>query len=77
MALAIDKQTENRDLRNTCRDHLTLTMADAKKLESATPLAPTGFEAFLLLLHRFNGFPSPPSDRPATPASKPPEWSRT
>jgi hypothetical protein len=35
----IDKQTENRDLRNMYGDHLTLTMADAKKLESATPLS--------------------------------------
>jgi hypothetical protein len=31
-------------------------MADAKKLESATPLVPADFEAFLLLLHRYNDF---------------------
>jgi hypothetical protein len=52
----IGKQTEKRDLRNTYRDHLTLTMADTKKLESTTPLVPADFEAFLLLLHPFNDF---------------------
>jgi hypothetical protein len=52
----IDKQTENRDLWNAYGDHLTLAMADAKKLESATPLAPADFEAFLLPLHRHDDF---------------------
>ena len=52
----IDRQTENRDLRTTYHDHLSLTMTDAKRLESATPLVPTDFEAFLLLLHRFTDF---------------------
>jgi hypothetical protein len=40
----IDKQAKNRNLRSTYGDHLTLTMADAKKLESATPLAPAHFD---------------------------------
>jgi hypothetical protein len=41
---------------NDIGDHLTLAMADAKKLESATPLVPADFEAFLLLLHRIDNF---------------------
>ena len=52
----LDTQTENRDLRDTYSEHLSLTLADAKKLESATPLVPMDFEAFLLLLSRFSDF---------------------
>jgi hypothetical protein len=52
----LDQQAENRDLRSTYVDHLNLTMANAKKLESATPLVPANFEGFLLLLNRFADF---------------------
>ena len=52
----LDQQTENRNLRATYSDHLRLTLADVKKLESSTPLVPTDFEAFLLLLNRFADF---------------------
>jgi hypothetical protein len=52
----IDRQQKNRDLRTTYHEHLSLTMSDAKQLESATPLVPQDFEAFLLLLNRFSCF---------------------
>jgi hypothetical protein len=52
----LDQQTRNRDLRDEYGDQLSLTMADAKKLLSATPLVPMDFEAFLLLLNRFSEF---------------------
>ena len=52
----LDQQTENHSLRATYSDHLRITLADVKKLELLTPLVPTDFEAFLLLLNRFADF---------------------
>ena len=52
----LDRQTENRELRDEYGAQLHLTLADAKKLASATPLVPMKFEAFLLLLERYSEF---------------------
>jgi hypothetical protein len=52
----LDNQATNRDLRLTYNEHLSLSMADARKLESAPPLVPLDFESFLLLLSRFTDF---------------------
>jgi hypothetical protein len=52
----LDQQTENRDLQDEWGDQLTLTLSDAKKLLSATPLVPMDFKAFLLLPSRFSQF---------------------
>ena len=46
----LDRHTENRELSDECGAQLNLTLADAKKLASATPLVPMDFEAFLSLL---------------------------
>jgi hypothetical protein len=52
----LDRQTENRELRDEYGAQLHLTLVDAKKLASATPLVPMKFEAFLLLLERYSEF---------------------
>ena len=52
----IDHQTEIRDLRAEYGQQLSLSITDVKRLESATPLVPLDFEAFLLMLNRYSEF---------------------